>query len=116
MKPQVTTYSTPVRSAAPQAVAIAKGLGWLFGKAIRGDNGAVRYGYPQIGTRAKYQGYVFPPQIFTGYDPGKVARGAVRVATPALSTNTVPQTENYSPLQQAMANVSGLSFSSGRGK
>jgi hypothetical protein len=116
MKPQVTTYSTPVHSAAPQAIAIARGLGWLFGKAIRGDNGAVRYGYPQIGMRAKYQGYVFPPQIFTGYDASKVARGAVRVATPALSTNTLPQSETYSPLTQAMANVTGLNFSSGRGK
>lgn len=116
MKPQVTTYSTPVRSAAPQATAIARGLGWLYGKAIRGDAGAIRFGYPQIGMRNKYQGYVFPPQIFTGYDPAKVARGAVRVATPALSTNTLPQTETFSPLTQAMANVTGLNITSGRGK
>lgn len=116
MKPQVNTYSVPVRSAAPQAVAIARGLGWLYGKAIRGDNGAIRYGYPAIGTRQKYQGYAFPPQLFTGYNPGKVAGGAVRLPTPALSTTTTPQSETFSPLQQAMANVSGYNISSGRGK
>jgi len=107
MRPKVTTYAVPVHEAAPQAIAIARGLGWLHGKAIKGDNGAVRYGWPAIGTRNNFTGYAFPPQIFTGYDPRRVAGGAVRVSTPALSTSTTPVSENYSPLQQAMANVTG---------
>jgi hypothetical protein len=79
MKPEVTAWRVPVRSAAPQAIALARGLGWLYGKAIRGDNGAVRYGYPGLDTnRGRYSGYAFPPQAFRGYDPRKVAAGTAR--------------------------------------
>jgi|SRR6185437_3622556 len=79
MKPQVTVFHTPVRSVAPQAIALARGLAWLHGKAIRGDNGSIRYGYPGLGTnRTRFAGYAFPPQAFAGWDPRKVAAGQVR--------------------------------------
>lgn len=105
MKPEVRVYRTPVRSAAPQAVALARGLGWLFGKAIKGDNGAIRYGYPSLGTRAKYTGYVNPPQVFTGYDPGQVAAGFIRPDPASLPGDSVSPAAGRSPLHQAMSNV-----------
>lgn len=105
MRPQVITYTTPVRAAAPQAVAQAVGLGWLFGKAIRGDNGATRIGYPGIGMRNKYQGYVFPPQIFRGFTAGKVAGGAIKLTPAGLPSTQAPDTLLASPLTRAMATV-----------
>jgi hypothetical protein len=116
MRQQVKTYAVPVRSAAPQAVAIAVGLGWLHGKAIRGDNGATRIGQPDIGTAAtNFCGYAFPPQLFTGWDPRHVAGGSVKPATPALSTSTQPATDSMSPMQAAMANVSAVPTGMRRG-
>lgn len=81
MQPQVTTYRVPVRWAAPQAIAQAVGLGWLYGKAIRGDNGAIRYGGGPgdiQAQRSAFTGYAQPPQLFIGYDPRKVAAGLIR--------------------------------------
>lgn len=105
MKPQVQTYTTRVRAAAPQAIAIAQGLGRLFIRGVDGQTGTVRYGYPAIGTRAKYQGYAFPPQLFRGYDPRKVARGAFRGTPGALPSTSSPTTLMNNPLQNAMATV-----------
>jgi len=104
MQPEVTTYRTPVRSVAPQAVAIARGLGWLYGKAIKGDNGAIRYGYPAPGTRAKFSGYAFPPQAFAGYDPRKVAAGAAR-PDPAGYPGESISSKNDTALMRAMDTV-----------
>jgi hypothetical protein len=102
-QPQVTVYRTPVRSAAPQAIWIARALGWLYGKAIKGDNGAVRYGYPGLDTnRTSYKGYVFPPQIFTGYDPGKVAAGFIRPDPASLPGDSTAPAAARSPLARAM--------------
>lgn len=106
MRPQVTTYRTRVHAAAPQAVAIATGLGRLFGRAIRGHNGAIRYGYPSMSTqRTKYAGYADPPQMFIGYTAKRVAGGAIRATPPAIPTSTQPYSLTGSPLMQAMANV-----------
>lgn len=106
MRPEVQEYRTPVRAAAPQAIAIARGLGRLYGRAINGQtNGAVRYGYPAIGTRAKFTGYGFPPQLFRGYDPRKVAAGAFRGAPGALPSTSSPTTLANNPLQASMALV-----------
>lgn len=105
-RPEVDLYQVKVRAAAPQAIAIARGLGALFGRAINGrTNGAVRYGYPAIGTRAKYAGYAFPPQLFRGYDPRKVAAGAFRGAPGALPSTSSPTTLLNNPLQASMATV-----------
>lgn len=105
MKPRVTTYRTRVRWAAPQAIATAIGLGWLYGKAIRGDNGAVRYGYPAMGDRNKFAGYAYPPQIFTGYTAKRVAAGAVRVNAAGLPGTKSPASLLNSPLKRATATV-----------
>lgn len=103
MRPTTQAYRTPVRWAAPQAIAIARGLGWLHGKAIRGDNGAIRYGYPAPGTRASYQGYAFPPQLFAGYDPAKVAAGLVRPDPARYPGETLSPSAADGPLARAMA-------------
>ncbi len=115
MRPRVVTYHTPVRASAPQAVAIALGLGWLYGKAIRpGQNGTTRYGYPGIGQRNKYAGYVTPPQIFTGYSAARVAGGAIRATPAAYPSTTTPAAAAASPLTRALATV-GSSQMNARG-
>jgi hypothetical protein len=105
VKPAVLVYQVPVRAAAPQAVAVARGLAWLYGKAINGSpggNGSIRYGWPGLDTqRTAYTGYVNPPQIFTGYDPMKVAAGFARIA-PGRLPGTSNTTGPMSPLSQAM--------------
>ena len=105
MRPQVEVFRTPVRAVAPQASAIARGLGWLYGKAIAGDNGAIRYGYPGLDSdRARYSGYAFPPQLFTGYNPANVAAGTAR-PDPAGFPGESISSANDTPLQRAMATV-----------
>ena len=105
MIPQSTTFRTKVRWAAPQAIAQARGLGWLFGKAIRGDNGAVIYGYPALGTRQKFTGYAYPGQLFIGYSARRVAGGAIRVTPSGLPSTSSTVTQLSSPLVQAMRTV-----------
>jgi hypothetical protein len=106
MRPLVTVFRTPVRSAAPQAIRMARALGWLHGKAIKGDNGTIVYGYPSIQTqRTAYKGYVNPPQLFLGYDPKKVAAGFIRPDPASLPGDSVGAAAGRSPLQQAMHNV-----------
>ncbi len=108
MRPRAVIYRTVVRAAAPQAVATALGLGWLHGKAIRGDAGAVRSGYPALGARNKYAGYAAPPQIFTGYSARRVAGGAVRAGGAGLPSANAPPTVLSSPLSAAMATVTSM--------
>lgn len=103
MRPRVQRFQVPVRWAAPQAIATALGLGWLHGKAIRGDNGTVRYGYPSIQTqRSKYAGYAFPPQIFTGYDPRKVAGGLIRPDPASYPGDSMSKATADSPAYRAL--------------
>ena len=105
MIPRRTTYRTPVRWAAPQAIAIARGLGWLHGRAIKGDNGHITIGYPSIASRQKYAGYVFPGQLFIGYTARRVATGAIRVTPSGLPSTSSSASTLASPLMQAMQNV-----------
>lgn len=101
MKPNVTEYRVPVRSVAPQAIALARGLAWLYGKAISGDNGTIRYGYPGLSTdRTRFSGYAFPPQAFVGYDAGKVAAGAARPDPASFPGESISPTETA--MQRAM--------------
>jgi hypothetical protein len=104
-RPRVDTYTVPVRAAAPQAIGIARALAFLFGGDVNGRSGTVRFGYPQIGNREKYQGYANTPQLFTGYDPRKVAAGTFRGAPGALPSTTAPASLLNAPLQRAMATV-----------
>src|SRR5580698_8845947 len=103
--PRTTTYATRVRWRDPQSLWLAKALGWLYGKAISGDNGTVRYGYPGLDTdRGMYKGYVFPPQAFTGYDPERVAAGFVRPDPASLPCESLdPYAASTSPIVAAMA-------------
>lgn len=113
MKPKVITYIVRVRAAAPQAVAIAAGLGQLYGRGINGRAGTVRYGYPGLSTqRAKYAGYVTPPQLFKGYTARRVAGGAIRRAGPRYPDTSAPVSAG-SPLARAMATVSASQITGG---
>lgn len=105
MRARVQRFTVPVRWAAPQAIAQAVGLGWLYGKAIAGDNGAVRYGYPSISTRAKYAGYAFPPQLFTGYDARKVAAGAIRPDPASYPGDSVSPATASDPMSRALETI-----------
>lgn len=104
---QVTDYRTRVRWANPASIAQAVGLGWLFGKAIAGDNGAVRYGGPGDiqSNRTAFTGYAFPPQMFIGYSARRVAAGAIRNNHAGLPNSKSPASLLASPLQRAMATV-----------
>jgi hypothetical protein len=93
--PGVDVYRTPVRARHPLFTA----------PALRGA-GTVRYGQPSIGTRGKYLGYANPPQLFTGYDPRKVAAGTFRGAPGALPSTTSPVTALNNPLQRNLFNMS----------
>lgn len=104
-QPEVVNYRVPVRSADPRAVRLARALGWLFGKSIAGDNGAIRYGTPGLDTqRTMYTGYVYPPQIFTGYQPGKLA-GAIRPDPASLPGDSLNPYGAGNPIARAMAAV-----------
>lgn len=105
-RPVRQTFLTKVRWAAPQAIGQASSLGWLYGKAIAGDNGAVRYGAPGVwGNRSKYNGYAFPGQLFTGYSARRVATGAIRATPAGLPSTSSPDTLLSSPLSMAMRTV-----------
>lgn len=104
--PGVLTYATKVRLPAPQAIALARGIGALYGRGINGETGSVRFGYPAIGTRTKFAGYANTPQLFMGYSPRKVAAGSFRGMPGALPATSNPGTFPLnSPLQNAMATV-----------
>lgn len=115
IKPQVLHYSTPVREAHPLSQRIAGALGGLYGRAINGGGlagGAVRFGYPQIGMREKFQGYVFPPQMFIGWNPHAVAGGTIRPTLGQLPGSQAPY-GNTGPLLAAMAAASGPTYTGG---
>lgn len=90
VKPEVVHYSVPVREAHPFSQAIASALGRLYGRGINGHAGAVRYGYPAIGTRDRFGGYVFPPQLFIGWNPNRVASGTIRPTPGGLPGTQAP--------------------------
>jgi hypothetical protein len=101
--PRVDVYAVPVRSAAPQAISIARGLAQAFTRTSLRGAGKVRYGAPALGDRAKFSGYAVPPQLFIGYNPRKVAAGAFRGNPGALPSTSSPLTTLNSPLQRATA-------------
>lgn len=109
---KVLHYSTPVREAHPMSQAIAGALGALYGRGINGHTGTFRYGYPQIGNREKFQGYVFPPQMFVGWNPHAVAGGSIRPTLGQLPGSQAPY-GNTGPLLAAMAAASGPTYTGG---
>lgn len=107
IQPKVIRYTTPVHAAHPISVGMSVALGNLYGRGINGQNGTIRYGYPDIGTRSKYQGYVNPPQLFTGWNPRTAAGGAIR-RTPGGLPGTQAPPGYISPLLQAAATVTAM--------
>lgn len=108
IRPRVDHYSTPVRAAAPQAIAMAVALGRRLTAPSLQGTGSIIYGYPDIGTRTKYAGYADSPQLFLGYSPSKVAAGAFRGSPGALPSTSAPATLLNSPLQRSMAAVTDM--------
>ena len=100
------TVSTRVRHANAYSVWMASSLGNLFGHGINGQTGTVRFGYPQIGMAAKYQGYGNPPQAFIGWSPARVAGGAVRPHLAGLPGGQAPYSD-IGPLLATVSRVNG---------
>jgi len=101
--PQTEVFSVPVRSPHPVAVWMANRLGRLYGRAIAGDNGAVRIGAPGIDSPAKYGGYVYPQQMFLGWNARAVASGAIKPGmSVGLPGTSAPYSES-STLLEALA-------------
>jgi hypothetical protein len=114
IRPRVERVSATVRAPHPLGVALAAGLARLHGRGINGQTGTVRYGWPGIQTqRTKYAGYLTPAQLFIGYDPKHVAAGSIRNTSAALPATSAPE-GTYSPLLNAMANVTNARQSGGR--
>lgn len=105
IRPRVDIYTVPVRWAAPQAIGLARMLGAMTGRGINGRAGTVHYGSPDIGTRSNFTGYADPPQLFTGYDPRKVAGGGYRGAPRGLPSTSAPASAITDPLLRSMATV-----------
>lgn len=96
------------RSPHPVSVFMASSLGSLYGRGINGRAGTVLYGYPGDDTnQASYQGYVSPPQMFVGWNPKRVAGGAVRAAGGQLPA-TSPGNPADNPLGNAVATIAGI--------
>lgn len=98
--------ATEVRHANVYSVWMANSLGNLYGHGINGHTGTIRYGYPQIGSGMKYAGYAFPQQMFIGWNPHRVATGAVRPHAGGLPGGQAPYTD-VGPLLAAVSRVNG---------
>jgi hypothetical protein len=94
-----------VRQPHPVSQYMASALGSIYGRGINGHTGAFRYGAAGIATnRTKYGGYVYPPQMFIGWNPKRVAGGAIRYKPSALPA-TAPNNPTDNPLQTAVATI-----------
>lgn len=107
IRPLVDKVTVTVRGPEPIGSGTVSSLNAQAGEGIRGRRGTIRYGLQAPGTRLKYGGYVFPAQMFLGYDPRKVAAGAVRNIGTSLPSTSAP-VGTYSPLTAAMAAVTGV--------
>lgn len=105
IRPRVHRVTTVIREREPIGTGVAYSLAELHGRGIKGKVGTPRYGYPGMQTqRSAYKGYGYPPDLFFGYNPRNVAGGTVQNKVGQLPA-TSPPAGTYSPLQQAMANV-----------
>lgn len=112
-RPVVDLYTVPVRAADPRAISLARRIaGWFVARDINGA-GSVRYGYPAIGMRWKYQGYANPPQLFTGHNARRVAGGTYRGKPGAYPSTSSPNPAAASPLSAAMATVTQYQLGNG---
>lgn len=107
IKPAVTTYAVPVRAAHPLSVWISSVLGKLHGRAIAGDNGAVRIGQPGMSSGRSYS-YMAPEQLFIGYNARRVAAGAIRNNAGGLPGTQAPAGEPPDEMTAAIARLSGM--------
>lgn len=80
---------------------------------LAGGSGTVRYGYPDIGTRDKYAGYVYPQQMFLGWNPAKVAAGNVVPTIGGLPGTQAPPGP-ISPMLQAAMTVTAMASNPGQ--
>jgi hypothetical protein len=104
IRPKVEKQTTTVRYPHPIGVGTVGSLNAQAGEGIKGRRGTIRYGWPAPGNRGKFTGYVFPPDIFVGWNPRHVARGTVQSQPGRLPASAAPS-GTYSPLAAAMATV-----------
>lgn len=103
--PEKHVVGTTVRAPHPIGQRVMASLSMLAGRGIRGETGTIRYGYPSTGTqRSKFTGYVFPPNLFIGWNPRHVAGGTAQSRVGQLPATSAPS-GTYSPLLAAMASV-----------
>jgi hypothetical protein len=101
-----------LRDPHPVSVYQATALGQIYGRAIAGHNGAFRYGTAGLASQmTSFKGYVAPPQMFIGWNPKRVAGGAIRVHPSQLPT-TSPSDPTDNPLRNA---VNAINAGSGNG-
>jgi len=97
--------SVTVRQPHPVSQYMASALGEIYGRGINGHAGAFRYGTAGLATnRTKYGGYVYPPQMFVGWNPRRVAGGSIRYKPGSLPA-TAPNDPNDNPLTNAVATI-----------
>jgi hypothetical protein len=106
IRPKVVHYAVPVHAAHPVSVGMISRLSALYARGINGNTGTIRYGYPQIGSREKFAGYAFPPQMFTGWNPRLAGAGTVRPTPGQLPGSQAPYA-NTSPLLGQMLALTG---------
>lgn len=104
-RPRTHRVTVEVHEPHPISVAMASVLGTLHGRGIKGDTGTVLIGMVTPSGPGKYSGYVNPQQLFTGWNPRKVAGGAIRSNAQGLpGTQAPPGYQN--PLLNALYEAS----------
>jgi hypothetical protein len=95
-----------LRGPHPVAVETSGGIDRAYGRAMAGDNGAIRIGEHYS---RKYSGELGPLQNFKGAQTGKVASQlrTLRGGTALPGTNTLPNVNN--PVMALLARTEGIS-------
>lgn len=104
--PRKTKVTVTRRDPHPVSQYMASALGALYIRGINGNTGAFRYGTPSLSTQmTNFKGYTNPPQMFLGWNPKRVAGGAVRY-TPQRLPAGAPSDPGDNPLQNAITTIS----------
>jgi len=107
IKPRVQTYAVPFHSRDPIGIATVTALQNLYQRGMSGQAGAVRIGWPALGLRNNFTGYAAPAQLFTGWNPAKVAAGSI-VPTPGGLPGSQAPAGYLSPLLRQAAAISAM--------
>lgn len=104
--PRTERVTITVREAHPIASYMASALGALTGRDINGHTGTVRIGYPGAdANRSNFKGYASPQQMFLGWNPRRVAGGAIRPTRGSLPSTQAPPPDDNSALLSAVTTI-----------